>query len=188
MLLFHSPQPRATPSFSGLCTAPTSSLLQVVFFKYKKTSIGAHALWRSPRLGGREPAASWGLRPRRLLRPFGPSPAPSALPPGIPQGFRFAAPLALRAHPPIVPPGGGRMAPRWCSTTLARNKPHWCTTAARSSRKPCNGRALNKRRGAATLSHPPRPFPLGRGASRPLSSGLQGIRPAAFFPAPHDGA
>lgn len=114
-------------------------------------------MWRSPRLGGREPAASWGLHPRRLLRPFGPSPAPSALPPGIPQGFRFAAPLALRAHPPIVPPGGGRMAPRWCSTTLARNKPHWCTTAARSSRKPCNGRALNKRRGAATLSHPPAP-------------------------------
>ena len=56
------------------------------------------------RLLGLRPAGSYG--PQAALRPR------FALPPGIPQGFRFAAPLALRAHPQIAPPKGGQMAPR----------------------------------------------------------------------------
>jgi len=36
----------------------------------------------------------------------------------------------------------------------------------------------------ATLSHPPRPFPLGRGASRPLSSRVQAARRFACFSCP----
>ena len=47
-------------------------------------------------------AASWGLRPRRLLRRFAPPPAPSALPPGIPQGYA----LGLRPHPSTGPQRG----------------------------------------------------------------------------------
>ena len=42
-------------------------------------------------------------------------------------------------------------------------------------------RALNKPPWCTTLSHPPRPFPLGRGASRPLSSGVQAARRFACF-------
>ena len=35
-----------------------------------------------------------------------------------------------------------------------------------------------------SFSHPPRPFPLGRGASRPLSSGVQATRRFACFSCP----
>jgi hypothetical protein len=46
-------------------------------------------------------AASWGLRPRRLLRAYGAPPGPSALPPGIPQGFALiVAPKGLFVPPP----------------------------------------------------------------------------------------
>lgn len=37
---------------------------------------------------------------------------------------------------------------------------------------------------SASFSHPPRPFPLGRGASRPLSSGVQATRRFACFSCP----
>jgi hypothetical protein len=45
-------------------------------------------------------------------------------------------------------------------------------------------RATNRPPRFATLSHPPRPFPLGRGASRPLSSGVQAARRFACFSCP----
>lgn len=38
-----------------------------------------------------------------------------------------------------------------------------------------------------SFSHPPRPFPLGRGASRPLSSRVQAARRFACFSCPPDG-
>jgi hypothetical protein len=57
---------------------------------------------RMPCLTASISSASWGLRPRRLLRRFAPPPAPSALPPGIPQGFA----LGLRPHPSMGPQRG----------------------------------------------------------------------------------
>ena len=51
-------------------------------------------------------------------------------------------------------------------------------------RRTTTTRATNKPPKFATLSHPPRPFPLGRGASRPLSSGVQAARRFACFSCP----
>lgn len=110
-------------------------------------------------LGGKPPAGSSGpsaLRPR------------FALPPGIPQGFRFAAPLALRAHPHIEAPKGGRMVPPGAAPS-PRPK------AARIGTPPPQG--LQERPGhrlrsqqAALVRYPlpsPPPLPAGKGSESP---------------------
>ena len=52
------------------------------------------------------------------------------------------------------------------------------------SKKAGDGQRVEQPPRYATLSHPPRPFPLGRGASRPLSSGVQAARRFACFSCP----
>jgi len=128
-------------------------------------------------------------RPLRLLglRPAG-SYAPSALrprfalPPGIPRGY---APRPSASPRYRGPQRGPNSAPGHGTAAQTKNRPHWYTTAVRSLRKgQASTRALNKPPRYATLSHPPRPFPLGRGASRPLSSGEQAARRFACFSCP----
>ena len=125
-------------------------------------------------LGGKPPAGSSGptaLRPR------------FALPPGIPQGFRFAAPLALRAHPHIEAPKGGRMVPPGAAPS-PRPK------AARIGTPPPQG--LQERPGhrlrsqqAALVRYPlpsPPPLPAGKGSESPSVVKGAGGRPAALKP------
>lgn len=120
-----------------------------------------------------------GASPRRLLRAFGASPALRA-PARHPQGLR---PSAFGLTPYRGPQRGPDSAPGRGSTAQAKNKPHRCATAARFGKKrQVAACALNKPPGCATLSYPPRPFPLGRGASRPLSSRVQGDGLAALKP------
>ena len=110
-------------------------------------------------------------RPRRLLGAT-PPPAPtgrkrpsaraSRSRPASPRGFASLHPSRYALTRKSSPPKGGRWPPRRATTA----------------------RASNKHARYATLSHPPRPFPLGRGASRPLSSGVQAARRFACFSCP----
>jgi hypothetical protein len=103
-----------------------------------------------------------GLRPRQLLRATCGPPhalrAPTLHPPGV--SLR-CTPRASRSPTNRAPPEGGRWPP-------LHHYP----------------RATNKPPKFTALSHPPLPFPLGRGASRPLSSDVQAARRFACFSCP----
>lgn len=70
-------------------------------------------------------AASWGLRPRRLLRPYGPPPAPTALPPGIPLGGQ--------ALPNWAPKGGRTKPPGRPATNGATSRSKWLMAPLREA-------------------------------------------------------
>ena len=128
-----------------------------------------------------------------------------ASPPPAPPGLRPSA-RASRSHP-ASPRGFASLHPSRFALTRISRPPKgagWCPLAQhhRPGQKPPEsvhhrrkvfkkGQAtacdLNKPPWCATLSHPPRPFPLGRGASRPLSSGVQAARRFACFSCPLPG-
>ncbi len=121
------------------------------------------------------------------LRPAG-SYAPSALRPRFalptrhPQGLR---PSAFGLTPYIeAPASGGGIVPPVAAPPPRLRTPAEVGQGQKTvfQKKTGDGQRVEQPPRCATLSHPPRPFPLGRGASRPLSSRVQGGRPAALKP------
>ena len=138
-----------------------------------------------------------GLARKKLRRLLG------ATPPPAPTGRKRPSARASRSLP-ASPRGFATLHPsRYALTRISRppKGAGWCPRSRhhRPGQEPpasirhrhkvfkkgqATARGLDKPPWFATLSHPPRPFPLGRGASRPLSSGVQAARRFACFSCP----
>ena len=133
-------------------------------------------------------------RPRRLL---------GATPPPAPTGRKRPSARASRSHPASPRSFASLHPSRYALTRISRppKGAGWCPRSRhhRPGQEPpasirhrhkvfkkgqATARGIDKPPWFATLSHPPRPVPLGRGASRPLSSGVQAARRFACFSCP----
>ena len=130
----------------------------------------------APPLGGYAPAGS--LRPQAAYAPAAGGVLHTRHPPGL-SPSRYALTRISR------PPKGAGWCPRSRHHRPGQEPPASIRHRHKVFKKgQATARGLDKPPWFATLSHPPRPFPLGRGASRPLSSGVQAARRFACFSCP----